>query len=166
MRILIMLMLMGFFTGLKSASRDTENKAMTAVGWAVCVFLGIIQMAYVSGGYGQTFWAVVFFVFISQISSVLALTAPRKWLDAITIVSFVTGWMVMGVDLLTLAVGGCIAAFVYPLAHNYTIKGDWLKKSRSNLIKVVVLFGMVLAWVFAHEHFTINIYTVIRWFIH
>jgi len=166
MKILTLILLIGFFTGLKSAARSMEDSLMTAIGWAMCLIIGIIQMAYIAGGHGEMFWTVITFMFISQMSSVVSLSFPRRWLDALTIVSFICGFMVMDVDLVTLAIGGYMAAFFYKLPHNYTTKGDWLKKSKATTIRVVVLFGMVLAWLFAHEHFTITIYTVIRWFTH
>lgn len=163
MTILASIMLMGFFTGLKTAARQTDDKTMTAVGWAICFLMGIFQMAQVSEGRGEMFWAVTLCVFISQIAVVVSLTAPRRWLDIMAIVVFVAGWAVIGISLVTLAIGGYMAALTYPMAGNYTFKGDWMKMTKANIIKVVVLFGMVLAWIFIHNHFTANIYTVIRW---
>jgi len=166
MKILALLLAMGFFSGLKSAARHMDDSVMTCVGWAVCLLASLIQMAYVSGGTGQMFWAIVTCVFISQMASVLSLSKPRKWLDLVTVASFVVGWMVMGIDLLTLFIGTSLAWFTYPMSWNYTQRGNWLKRSTATYVVVAVLFGMVIAWVFAHEHFTINIYTVIRWLTH
>lgn len=165
MKIIALIAAYCFFIGLKRAAREVEQRDMTAIGFAMCFAVGFIPIAMVGSGFGFTFWAVTTCAGVAMMLMTLALTTQQRWMDLGAMTSFVFSFAMMGIDLITLATGAAIGAFLFPIASNYTLKGDWLQRSRSNVVKVAILFGLVAVWWTANKHVNFNIYSIIRFFI-
>lgn len=166
---LILMLAMGFFSGLKTAGikAPESNRKWICFGLALCNALLFLQAARLGTGRGEMFWLVFWLCAAAAVSFLMSAfkRAERKLFDLIGMLLFVLTFVALRMSVITIVAGIGLMSVLYPMPVSFAQSGKWMQPTRRNIVRVVVVFGLVVFWFGAHESITVDFITILSWLI-
>lgn len=153
----------GFLIGLKYAAPYPVNYITKFIAQVVCLILFAISIAQFSQHKDDMFVLVGALVLTAAIASAWATFTGIIWIEAVSATCYFAAYLLAGEPLYAFLTGISAGIYAFPLVSRYLHTGKWLKKGWVKYAKVSVIFGLVVAWIFAGKSLLFNVYDLLRW---
>jgi hypothetical protein len=166
---LILMLCMGFFCGLKTAGVETpeSKRKWIRLGVVLCHILLLLQLVRLGTGRGEMFWIVFVLCVASGVSITISVfnRSERDMYDVIGMLLFILTFVALRISAITIITGIGLMSVLYPMPISYAQSGVWMQPTRRNIIRVVIVFGLVVFWFGAHESLTIDLIQILNWIL-
>lgn len=164
---LILMLAMGFFCGLKTAGIEApeSNRKWIHFGLVLCHLMLLLQLVRLGTGRGEMFWLVFVLCVAAGVSLTISVfnRKERYTYDMVGMLVFVLTFAALRISAITILTGAALMSVLYPMPISYTLAGKWMEPTRRNIVRVVVVFGLVVFWFGAHESLTVDFISIVSW---